>query len=181
MMKKITLALISILCFSSFALAQTKLAIIDMKEVISKSEPGQKAMKELKKKFDKMKQGLDQKKQELQALREELQKQSLVLSQEAKQDKELEFKRKVRDFQDMFQNYRRKIRMEEKKLSDPIIEQLVQVIKEYGKKHKYTAIFDTKSSGLLYADDAIDITKEIIVELNRAWRAKQNSKTGKKK
>jgi len=179
-MKKIIISLTMVLFFTSLALAQTKLAIIDMKNVISSSEPGQKAMKQLKKKFEKMKQKLDQQRQELQNLREELQKQSLVLSQEAKQDKELEFKRKVRDFQDMFQTYRRKMRMEEKKLSDPIIETLIQIIKDYGKKHKYTAILDAKSSGLLYADDAIDITREIIVELNRAWRAKEKNKSGKK-
>ena len=179
-MKKIIISLTMVLVFSSLAMAQTKLAIIDMKEVISKSEPGQKAMDELKKKFDKMKQGLKQQREELQALREELQKQSLVLSQEAKQDKELEFKRKVRDFQDMFQTYQRKMRMEEKKLSDPIIKTLIQIIKDYGKKHKYTAILDAKSSGLLYADDTINITKEIIVELNRAWRAKGKNTSGKK-
>lgn len=179
-MKKIIISLTMVLFFTSLALAQTKLGIIDVKKVVYTSEPGQQAKKELQKNTEKMKQNLRRQKEELDKLREELQNQSLVLSQEAKQDKELAFKRKYRDFQDMLRAYQRKAALEEKKLFQPILNSLFKLIDEYGKKHKFTLILDTRNPALLYADDAIDITKEIIVELNRAWRAKGKNKSGKK-
>ncbi|MDQ7032589.1 MAG: OmpH family outer membrane protein [Desulfonauticus sp.] len=168
------------LFWTGLALAQTKIGVIDMQKVISQSDPGKEAFETLKKKTAKMKKELDKQKKELQSLREELQKQALVLSQEAKQDKELEFRKKLRDFQDLWQAYQRKIKIEEQKLSRPIIQMLADVIKQYAEKNHYTAIWDMRASGLLYTTDAINITNQIMAELNRAWRNKHKKKTGKK-
>ena len=99
-----------------------------MQAVIAKSEPGLKAMEQLKSQFKGMKDNLDAQKKSLDSLREELQKQSMMLSQEAKLDKETQYKRKVRDFQDMGQNYQRKLQQAEQNLSKPIIEKLLTVI-----------------------------------------------------
>ena len=170
-MRKIALMLILFLAMSSTTLAaQTKIGIINMKKVIAKCEPGQKAMEELKVKFKDLAEDLDKQKKSIEAMQQDLQKQSMMLSQEAKQDKEIEFKRRVRDFQDMSQNYQRKMKMDEERLSSPILQKLIEVIQDYGKKQGYTAILDTQTSGLLYADEAIDLTDKIIVEMNRAWR-----------
>lgn len=157
----------------SIQAAELKFGYIDLKEVIAKSEPGAKAMKELKQKFEGMKNELDKQKKEIDALQASLQKQSLVLSQDAKMDKELEFKRKVRDFQDMYQNYQLRMKQDEQRLSSPILQQLVTIIKNYGKKHNYTMLFDSNSSGLLYADDATNLSEQIIKELNAAWKKRK--------
>ena len=68
-----------------------------------------------------MKAELDKRKAVIEKLRDALQKQGLVLSQEAKLDKELEYKRKVRDFQDLLQSFQRKTKAEEARLTQPII------------------------------------------------------------
>ncbi len=167
-----TLFLLLVLPLSVSA-AELKFGYINLKEVISKSEPGKKAFAELKKKFEGMKSDLDKQKKEIDELQASLQKQSLVLSQDAKLDKELEFKRKVRDFQDMYQNYQMRMKQDEQRLSAPILQQLVTIIKNYGKKHKYTMLFDSNSSGLLYADDATNLSGKIIKELNAAWKKRK--------
>ncbi len=125
----------------------------------------------MEKKFESAKKQLEAKQKELESLKQALQKQSLVLSLEAKQDKELEFKRKVRDFQDMTQATQRKMQIEQKKVGTPVLELLQKVVNEYGKKNGYTAIYDKKSSGFLYVDETIDITNQLMLELNRAYRA----------
>ncbi|SDN67104.1 periplasmic chaperone for outer membrane proteins Skp [Desulfonauticus submarinus] len=172
-MKKLLCLLVGLILFwAGVAMAATKIGVVDMQKVISQSEPGQQALAKLKKKTKGMKADLDKQKKELQALREELQKQALVLSQEAKQDKELEFRKKVRDYQDTWQAYQRKIKLEEQKLSRPIIQLLAEVIKNYAKKNGYTAIWDMRASGLLYANEKVNITNEIMAELNKAWKKK---------
>lgn len=170
-MRKIAIMLVLLLTMSTSVLAaQTKIGIINMKKVIATCEPGQKAMAELKANFKDLAGDLDKQKKSIEAMQKDLQKQSMMLSQEAKQDKEIEFKRKVRDFQDMSQNYQRKMKVDEERLSKPILQKLIEVIQDYGKKQGYTAIMDTQTSGLLYANEAIDLTDTIIVEMNRAWR-----------
>ena len=119
---------------------------------------------------------MDQQKQEIENIQQELQKQEYVLSQEAKEDKQLAYKRKVRDFQDMYRSYQRKIKQEEQKLSEPVIKLVVEVITEYGKKQGYTTITDAQASGLIYADEKVDLTEEITVEVNKAWRTKNKGK-----
>lgn len=153
--------------------ANVKIGYINLQGVIAKSEPGQKAMKELQQKFEGMKKDLDKQKKEIESLQAGLQKQNLVLSQDAKMDKELEFKRRVRDYQDLLQNYQVRMKQEEQRLSTPILQQLISIIKTYGNKHNYTMLFDSSTSGLLYADDASDLSDEIIKELNQAWKKRK--------
>lgn len=171
-MRSFILTCFFVLCLCAAASAETKIGFVDMQAVIAKSEPGLKAMEQLKSQFKGMKDNLDAQKKSLDSLREELQKQSMMLSQEAKLDKETQYKRKVRDFQDMGQNYQRKLQQAEQNLSKPIIEKLLTVVQDYGKKNGYTAIFDKQASGLVYQQDSVDLTNAIIAELNKAMRGK---------
>jgi len=129
-------------------------------------------MEQLKTQFKDMKDNLDAQKKGLDTLKDELQKQSMMLSQEAKLDKETQYKRKVRDFQDMGQSYQRKLQQAEQNLSKPIIDKLLEVIESYGKKNGYTAIFDKQASGVIYGQESVDLTNAIMAELNKAMRGK---------
>jgi outer membrane protein len=169
-MRAFILSVLLVFCLAATASAEVKIGFVDMKNVIAKSESGSKAMEQLKTQFKDMKDNLDAQKKSLDALKDELQKQSMMLSQEAKQDKEAQYKRKVRDFQDMGQNYQRKLQQAEQTLSKPIIDKLLQVVQDYGKKNGFTAIFDKQASGLVFHQDSVDVTNAIIAELNKAMR-----------
>ena len=167
------LVLCLVVVFPALIQAQDiKLGVVDLQAVMEKSEPGQKAIKQLQSEFEEMKSELDKKKAAIDQLRQELQKQSLVLSQEAQLDKETEYKQKVRDFQDLYQSYQRKMQLKEEKLREPIIKKLVGIIKDYGENNGYTLIMDKKNSGVVYNSDSIEITKPVISELNRTWKNK---------
>lgn len=171
-MRTIFYGILFVLCMCTFANAETKIGFVDMKAVIAKSEPGAKAMESLKSQFKDMKDNLDAQKKSLDSLKDELQKQAMMLSQDAKMEKETQYKRKVRDFQDMGQNYQRKLQQAEQNLSKPIIEKLLTILQEYGKKNGYTAIFDKQGSAIMYHEAGADVTPEIIAELNKAMRGK---------
>ncbi|WP_051564266.1 OmpH family outer membrane protein [Desulfovermiculus halophilus] len=168
------LVLCGLIFWPSLAPAQdVKLGVVDLQAVMEKSEPGQKAIQQLKSEFTDMKSELDKKKAAIDKLRQEMQNQSLVLSQEAQLDKETEYKQKVRDFQDLYQNYQRKMQLKEQQLREPIIKELVSIVRDYGEKNGYTLIMDKKNSGVVYNSDAIEITKPVIAELNKTWRNKK--------
>ncbi|MFK4763355.1 OmpH/Skp family outer membrane protein [Desulfobaculum sp. SPO524] len=170
-MRKMLLAIVAVMLLApTAAWAQGKVAVVNMPHIIKNCEPGQKALGSLQNKFKGVKDELDKQKKDIEQMRSEMQKQSLVLSQEAKMDKEIEFKRKVRDFQDALRNYQRKIKTEEERLSQPIIDTIFKVMEDYGKKHGYSMILDGKAAGVLYVDDASNITNKIIVEVNKASR-----------
>lgn len=171
-MKKIIFFLLAFIMFSGTAVASNKMAYVEVQRVLETSEPGRVALGQLTQRFEDMRAELDQERAELEKMREELQKQSLVLSQEAQQDMEADLRRKVQEFQEMFQAYQARMQQEEQTLSEPIIDLLFDVINEYGDENDYTMIFDAQGSGIIYADEALNITDKIIEKVNEAWAAR---------
>ena len=171
-MKKIVLFFMVFFLFAGHGPALGKMAYVEVQRVLETSEPGKQALGQLTRRFEEMRAELDQERAELEKKREELQRQSLVLSQDAQEDLEAELRRKVRDFQEMFQAYQARMQQEEQTLSEPIIDLLFEVINEYGEKNDYTIIFDAQGSGIIYASDALNITDRLIEEVNKAWQAK---------
>jgi len=172
-MRKVFLTLLAVLFFATTASAQSLVGVVNMPRVIKESEAGISARDSLQKTFKSVQEDINKQKSELEKMRTELQNQSMVLSQSAKIDKEEEFKRRIRDLQDAMQSFQRKYKEEEQKLSEPIIYMIMEVMKDYGTKKGYALLVDRMNSGVLFADDTADITKEIIVEVNKAWRAKK--------
>lgn len=164
--------LVFVLFFAAAADAESKFGVINFDYVLQNCEAGQKAMNKLKSDFESLKGDLEKEKAALDAMRQEMEKQNVVMSQEAKKDKAMQFQRKIRDYQDMVRNYQRQMQTQEKDLTSPILDLIVQIVREYGKKEGFTAIFDSKDSGLVFVNKNTDITNAILVEVNKKWRAR---------
>lgn len=168
-MKKILfLSVLMLIAFQASAFAENKIAVVNTQEALAKSVAGKAAQEKIGKKFESMKADLERRKSAIEKMRDEMQKQSMVMSMQAKQDKELEFKRKVRDLQDTDQAYKQKLSLERNSLFQPLLKTLGDTIREHGDKHGYTMIIEKNPSisGLIYSDDAIDITDAIVKEFN---------------
>lgn len=157
------------------AAGPAKIGVIDMAEVYKNSEPGQAAMHQIKTKFDGMNVELEKKKKDVARLQEELEKQGMALSLEARQDKDLDLKRKMRDFNDTAQAYQQKLQLEEGRLNEPIIKLLQDVVRDFGSKHGFTLILEKSSrfgSSILYNEPASDVTSLVRDDFNKAWKAR---------
>ncbi|MGE4298698.1 MAG: OmpH family outer membrane protein [Desulfovibrionaceae bacterium] len=172
-MRKILLflAVMTLLLPSLASAVEVKIGLVNMQKVMAESEPGQQARNELQKKLENIKNSLDVEKAAIAKMQEDMQKQAMVLSQEAKTDKEIEFKRRVRDYQDAAQNYQRKLQVEESKLTKPLAELIMKAVNDYAVANNFSMILDSASSGLVWAHKETDLTRLLIVEVNRAWRA----------
>ena len=59
---------------------------------------------------------------------------------------------------------------EEKTMTQGVLNQINSFIADYGKKHGYDVILGTTMSGsVLYGNDALDITNDVLQELNRTY------------
>ena len=73
----------------------------------------------------------------------------------------------MREYQLKVEDAQYEMKQLEKKVLDPIFKELQVVITDIGKKKGLSLILEkAKSGGLLYADDALDISKEVIAELD---------------
>lgn len=175
MRKHFFLALAMIFLFAGQAWAEPKIGIINFEKIVKDSEFWAESTKELEAKYKDEAERLEKMMNDIKSMADEIQKQSVVLSQEAKEDKQLDFKRKSRDFEDQRRAYMRKIKKEEDDLKKTILGIIFEVTNDYGKKNAYDFIMDSAMGGIVYASPTLDLTGEILVDVNRAWREKKKS------
>ncbi len=158
----------------TFAAGSTgiKVATISLQEVLTQSKVGQSAQQQLQSKVQEYQDKFSKEQQELETLGEELEKKRSVWSKDVLESKERDYQMKMRAFKTKTDDAQFELKQLEKKIMEPILKNLHEIIAEYGKKENITLIFEnTKKglqsrTGLLYAADEIDITNDILKMLD---------------
>jgi outer membrane protein len=150
------------------AAAQSKVAVIDVQRVVSESDPGKQAIQKLKEVSDAKVQEGQNLQQELATLQEQFNKQRFTVSEErlAEMQKELEDKNiAIRRFED---DAKRELDDARRRELGGLEERILPIINQLGQEQGITVIFNKFQSGLVYADEAVDITDEVIRRFNTA-------------
>ena len=150
------------------AAAQTKIAVIDVQRVVSESDPGKESLINLQKLQEEKIAAGQSLQEEFNAMREQINKQRMTLSEErlaeltrAMEDKEIALRR----FQD---DATRELDEARRTALGRLEERIMPVIDEVGQERGLTLIFNKYQSGLVYADEAVDITDDVIRRFNTA-------------
>jgi outer membrane protein len=148
------------------AAAQSKVAVIDVQRVVTESDPGKEAIQKLKAISDAKVQEGQSLQQEAAALQEQFNKQRFTVSEErlAEMTKELEDKTiAIRRFED---DAKRELDEARRRELGGLEQRILPIIDQIGKERGYTLIFNKFQSGLVYADEAVDITDDVITRFN---------------
>lgn len=94
-----------------------------------------------------------------------MRKEAELLSQEAKKEKETEIREKIRELKEFTEISRQGLVQKRNEMWKKIFEEIRAVIKVKAEKEEFTLIFDDKA--LLYKMESLDLTDEIIRELNK--------------
>ena len=138
-----------------------KIGLIDMQKFQQESTAFQTIRIKLEKKFADLKKKLDAQKQEIDKLEEELKKQSLMLSLDAKEDKQRELEKKKRYYKYLQNELTQEMRQAEQDARRMIGKDIEKIIGEIGDKGGYTLIFEKGTIGLMYYKGSIDITDKV--------------------
>ena len=148
------------------AYAEFKLAVVDQRRALLSSEGGKAAESTLSQLEDKKKKELEPRSARCKKLQEDVEAQRFVLSDEAIQERMIEFQSCQRDLERDFQAARDEIAVQERKLLAPIAKKLEEVVNAIGKEKQFDLILDRSTPGVLYAPDALDVTDLVIKRLN---------------
>lgn len=146
--------------------APAKFGVIDVERIISESAAGKEAFLKLKRIQDRKVDEAKKFEEELMGLEKQLSEQRFILSdeklkelQKGYEDRQIAYKR----FKDDTERELKTSRDEElKKLEEKIF----PIINKVGKDQGYALLFNKFNSGLVYADEAVDITDEILKQFN---------------
>jgi outer membrane protein len=76
------------------------------------------------------------------------------------------------------QNLSTELMQEEAKVNEELYEKVAEYLEEYGDHQDFKVVLTyTKNSGVLYADDSLDITKTVIEGLNQRYKGADAVKT----
>jgi outer membrane protein len=149
------------------AQAPAKVAVIDVERILIESERGKSALQEIEElRGQKQEQGAAMQK-EITDLRTRVTEGQLSLAQDklAELQKQLEDKViALRRFQD---DANRDLGKKRDDILGQIEKSVFPVINQIGQEGGYTLIFNKYNSGLVYADEAVDITTRVIERYNQ--------------
>lgn len=160
-----------VLLFQAGAYAETKIGVFSMPTVMNKCDYGKAVTAKLKAKFQPLEKELRRDADAIKKLEAELKNQDMALKLEAKQDKQREYRRRTRDYQDSVVAFRQKQQAEQQRLGQPVIEKIIEVMTNYGKQNKFTVILEMSASGVSFMGEGVDITDNLINELNKLKKA----------
>ncbi len=173
-MRKIFLSVFIILCLAPLAMAkELKIGVVDLQQVVRRSEAGKEALAKLQKKFETLRQQLQNKEQELKRFKDDLEKKAPLLSPEARQEKERQYQKMLREFQAQREDAQYEMRQAEQKALQPILKDLEQVVKQMAEKEGYDLILEKKMPGVYWTSPAIDLTDHIVELYNQYRKTKK--------
>ncbi len=148
------------------AAQQLSIAVIDVQRVVTESDPGKQALQKLKLLQDaKIDQGRALQ-QNMSSLQEQMSKQRFTLSEE----RLAELSKQLEDGQIALQRFQddaeRELDEARRRELGGLEGRIIPVINQLGEERGFTLIFNKFQSGLVYADDAVDITDEVIRRFN---------------
>jgi len=135
---------------------------VDMQAVIITVEEGKAAREGLKKKIETKQKELEKQKGELDKMNEDWKKQAALLSEEARMKKQQEFQEKFLGLRNEEMNFQAEIQREEQKATQAIFEKVAVLVERVAKEKNLEAVFERSTSGVLYLDSPVDLTKEVI-------------------
>jgi outer membrane protein len=102
------------------------------------------------------------------------QKMASSMSPEQRARTEESLMRKEQDLRIFSENAAAKLQEEQNKFNEELFDRVSKYLKEHTKDKSYKIVFNfTKGAGILYADDSLNITDEVLEGLNKQYKAKK--------
>jgi len=145
-----------------------KIAVINTEQILLDSQAGKKAIADLKKVQDQKEAELGAKQEEIKALQAKIDSGRLSLTQDKLADMEKQLEDKVIAARRLQDDASRDLNKRKDDVLGAVDQRVMPIINQIGKEQGFTLIFRKFESGLIYADDAIDITPMVIQRLDAA-------------
>lgn len=169
-MKKVSLLFVLLfVSFSWFFCSQegpawaqnVKIGVLNMKRLQQNSVKFQKIREELKAKYNSLQKKLDAEREQISKIEEDLQKQSMMLSLDAKEGKEMELGKKTRHYKYMYEEITQEMKNSEYEATKKVGKEIEKIVEKIAQAEGYTIILEEGTMGMIYYDNAIDITDRV--------------------
>ena len=166
----------------SKAPAELKIAYVEVDSIMTQYKFAKEYASLLEKKGQNIQATLAQKQQGLQAAAANFQQkiQQNAYTREQAEAVQAGLQKQNNDLQGLQQRLSTEFAAEQDKYNKALHDSIAHYLAIYNKDKKYSIIFSKSGDNLLYADQAYDITKEVIAGLNKAYKSNLSATPAKK-
>ena len=158
------------LASSTFAAGELKFGFVDVQKILNQSDAGKEATRKLNTKARKAVMETASREKELNQLKSELEKQSVLLAEMERKSKETIYMQRFQEYQQYAEQASKELQEEKAELTKRIVGDIIKVIQDFGREKGYFLIV-VKNDGMLYLDDRVDLTDEILQALNASGKS----------
>ncbi len=148
--------------------AETKIGVIDMKQVLSTSTAGKRAQDLIEQKMKTLQASFKSDETALVNLQKEIEKKGSAWSDSVKQEKAIEFQKKRRDLAEKQETANQELKKLREQHVNPILKKLEEIVDKVATDGGYSAVLPRNV--VLFAADSIDISDKVVAELNKAMK-----------
>lgn len=146
--------------------ADINIAIVDIERVLSESTPGKSAQKKYETEVGQAKKEIDSKRSQYEKLQESINNQKGSLSDSALLEKQEKLISLEKDIKRSFGDIQESLRRKNAQMVSELVKELKVVIQNLGKEKGFSIILEKGGQSVLYTDDSVDITEEVIKKFN---------------
>ncbi|OED34310.1 hypothetical protein AB834_06750 [PVC group bacterium (ex Bugula neritina AB1)] len=149
-----------------------KVGVVDMRRIWRNYGGMKEAALKLKQETDSRQQKVEEKKSVIKKLREEYESKSVILSDSEKEKKSAEIEEKIGELQEYVYQVNKELKALDEKWRGKAIEEVKKTVEAYGLKEDYDMILNNTEMFILFSQDKIDITDEILKALAKKYGKK---------
>ena len=149
-----------------------RIGVVDMQIIATESDPAKAAREDMEKKYGKERESLEKKGQSLRNQAESLKKNS-----KASEQKRLDFIKSKQKLDQDAQKLVRKVEQDEIKIRQEMVTLIFNAAYEVARAKGYNFVVDVNGGGVLYADRSMDLTQDVLQEVNRLYKENKDKKT----
>ena len=151
-----------LLTFSFSSFSAVVVGLVDIQKIITSIKEGKAVQKTLEKNFNDKKALLKKDEDKIKKAQEDYKKQSMVLAEAARANKEREMQEMMMKLQNRTMEFQREIQKMEQNMKKPILEKLRPIIDEVSKANGVAMTFELSAAPIVYAESKKDLTDEVI-------------------
>ena len=138
------------------------IAIINMPRAIQTVAEGKKARETLQKEWEAEQKRLQGEGKKIQTAMEEFRKQSMVLDEKSRQEKEEGIQKRIMELREAEAKSSGEFQKRDQQVSEPIIKKIKNLVAQVSKQRNYTLVMDGNENLVIYSGNTDDITDDII-------------------
>ena len=163
-MKKLYLLLPLIMLLSHVAMAADQPAIgyVDARKVLLESKLGKKNKADFEKLIKNKESTLAKEEEKLKAMQEAFRKDQLMMTDDQKQAKQKAFQEKADAYQKMVRDAKQEISKKDNEYTSKALTEIRAIVADLAREMKLSLVLEASESGLLYAEQSMDLTPKVM-------------------